>query len=124
MIAWIHGYQRCTVCAIARLRVLLPWCAGRAFVGCSGAQGMRVSTGCTTSGSRAFSPGRATLKVALTELGISATLYGVFARGLLTGSKPSGKGNSDSSCRALKASKGRRTRASSRSSMPEPASEG
>ena len=28
---------------------------------------------------------------ALAELGISATLYGVFARGLLTGSKPSGK---------------------------------
>ena len=54
---------------------------------------MRVSTGRTTSGSRAVSPGRATLKVALTELGISATLYGVFARGLLTGSKPSGKGN-------------------------------
>ena len=30
---------------------------------------------------------------ALAELGISATLYGVFARGLLTGSKPSRKGD-------------------------------
>jgi aryl-alcohol dehydrogenase-like predicted oxidoreductase len=30
---------------------------------------------------------------ALEELGMSATLYGVFARGLLTGSKPSGKGD-------------------------------
>jgi aryl-alcohol dehydrogenase-like predicted oxidoreductase len=30
---------------------------------------------------------------ALAELGISATLYGVFSRGLLTGSKPSGKGD-------------------------------
>jgi aryl-alcohol dehydrogenase-like predicted oxidoreductase len=30
---------------------------------------------------------------ALTELGISATLYGVLSRGLLTGSKPSGKGD-------------------------------
>ena len=29
----------------------------------------------------------------LAELGVSATLYGVFARGLLTGSKPSGKGD-------------------------------
>ena len=29
----------------------------------------------------------------LAELGMSATLYGVFARGLLTGSKPSGKGD-------------------------------
>ncbi len=30
---------------------------------------------------------------ALAELGMSATLYGVFSRGLLTGSKPSGKGD-------------------------------
>ncbi len=30
---------------------------------------------------------------ALTELGIGATLYGVFSRGLLTGSKPTGKGD-------------------------------
>ena len=30
---------------------------------------------------------------ALTELGISATLYGVLSRGLLTGSKPQGKGD-------------------------------
>jgi len=30
---------------------------------------------------------------ALSELGIGATLYGVFSRGLLTGSKPSGKGD-------------------------------
>ena len=30
---------------------------------------------------------------ALRELGISATLYGVFSRGLLTGSKPTGKGD-------------------------------
>ncbi|CAM3875432.1 aldo/keto reductase [Corallococcus sp. ZKHCc1 1396] len=30
---------------------------------------------------------------ALKELGISATLYGVFSRGLLTGSKPKGKGD-------------------------------
>jgi aryl-alcohol dehydrogenase-like predicted oxidoreductase len=30
---------------------------------------------------------------ALTELGISATLYGVFSRGLLTGSKPKGPGD-------------------------------
>jgi aryl-alcohol dehydrogenase-like predicted oxidoreductase len=30
---------------------------------------------------------------ALTELGISATLYGVFSRGLLTGSKPTGAGD-------------------------------
>jgi aryl-alcohol dehydrogenase-like predicted oxidoreductase len=30
---------------------------------------------------------------ALAELGISATLYGVFSRGLLTGSKPTGKGD-------------------------------
>jgi aryl-alcohol dehydrogenase-like predicted oxidoreductase len=30
---------------------------------------------------------------ALEELGISATLYGVFSRGLLTGSKPAGKGD-------------------------------
>ncbi len=29
----------------------------------------------------------------LAELGISATLYGVFSRGLLTGSKPTGKGD-------------------------------
>jgi len=29
----------------------------------------------------------------LAELGMSATLYGVFSRGLLTGSKPSGKGD-------------------------------
>jgi aryl-alcohol dehydrogenase-like predicted oxidoreductase len=30
---------------------------------------------------------------ALAELGISATLYGIFSRGLLTGSKPQGKGD-------------------------------
>jgi aryl-alcohol dehydrogenase-like predicted oxidoreductase len=30
---------------------------------------------------------------ALSELGISATLYGVFSRGLLTGSRPQGKGD-------------------------------
>jgi aryl-alcohol dehydrogenase-like predicted oxidoreductase len=30
---------------------------------------------------------------ALAELGMSATLYGVFSRGLLTGSKPAGKGD-------------------------------
>jgi len=30
---------------------------------------------------------------ALAELGMSATLYGIFSRGLLTGSKPSGKGD-------------------------------
>lgn len=34
-----------------------------------------------------------TIFPALAELGISATLYGVFSRGLLTGSKPQGKGD-------------------------------
>jgi aryl-alcohol dehydrogenase-like predicted oxidoreductase len=34
-----------------------------------------------------------TIFPALTELGVSATLYGVFSRGLLTGSKPTGPGD-------------------------------
>ena len=34
-----------------------------------------------------------TIFPALEELGMSATLYGVFSRGLLTGSKPTGKGD-------------------------------
>jgi aryl-alcohol dehydrogenase-like predicted oxidoreductase len=35
----------------------------------------------------------ATIFPTLAELGMSATLYGVFSRGLLTGSKPSGRGD-------------------------------
>ena len=54
---------------------------------------------------------------ALAELGISATLYGVLSRGLLSGSKPErARGLSARTCRASPATTARRTRPSWRGS--------